>query len=176
MGFAELQILWYDLTLKTVAARLTEERKIEIDSEKVGLAIAEINGYSQNLQIFWHVLKHGLNIYNELKDFLFGQILGEIELIGDDCVYPKGIPANLYEKQIKVKGQKWELHKNDDDPFPSNPHAHNYETGLKLDLSNGNLYKKKKLVDSVTRKVLTTIREKFEAAGFTMPTLTVSVQ
>ena len=173
MGFFELQIQWYGLTLKTVAARLTEERKIEIDSEKVGLAIAEIHGYTQNLQIFWYVLENGLNIYNELRDFSFGQILGEIELVGDDCVYPKGIPAELYEKQIKVKGQKWELHKNDADPFPSNPHAHNYETGLKLDLSNGGLYKKKKLVDSVNGKTLVLIREKFEAAEFTMPALTI---
>jgi hypothetical protein len=174
MGFAELQLQWYDLTLKVVAQRLSEEKEISIDSEKVGLALAEINNYSQNLQVFWHVLNNGLKIYDELKDFSFGDVLGEIELFGEECIYPKGIPTNLYEKQIKVKGQKWELHKNDDDPFPSDPHAHNYETGLKLDLSNGNLYKKKVLMDSINRKTLIEIRNKFIQAGFNrMPTLTV---
>jgi hypothetical protein len=129
MGYAELQLEWYELTLKTIAARLSEEGKIKISLEQVGLAITEQNDFSQNTQFFLYVLDNGLSIYNELKSFPFGRkILGEIELFDDECIYPKGIPANLYEKQIKVKGQKWELHKYDDDPFPSDPHAHNYET------------------------------------------------
>jgi len=174
MGHAELQLEWYELTLKTIAARLSEEKEIEITVEQVGLALAEQNDFAQNLQVFWHVLDHGLNVYDELKYFSFGkEVLGEIELYGDDCIYPKGIPANLYEKQVKVKGQKWELHKHDDDPFPSDPHAHNYETGLKLDLSNGKLYKKKEEKDSIKKKILLMVRQKFQDAGHTMPTLTI---
>ena len=174
MGHAELQLEWYELTLKTIAARLSEEKKSEISSKQVGLAIAEQNDFSQNLQVFWHVLDHGLKVYDELKDFYFEKkVLGEIELFGDDCIYPKGIPANLYEKQVKVKGQKWELHKYDEDPFPSNPHAHNYETGLKLDLSNGKLYKKKEEKDSIKKRVLEKIRQKFINSGHSMPTLTI---
>lgn len=173
MGHAELQLEWYELTLKVVAARISEERNTKINSEKIGLALAELNGFSQNLQVFWHVLDNGLKIYDEVKDFSFGEVLVSIELYGDECILPKGIPVHLYEKQIKVKGQIWELHKNDADPFPSDPHAHNYETGLKLDLSNGNLYKKKKYTDSITKKTLLLIRDKFTEAGFTMPTLTV---
>lgn len=173
MGHAELQLEWYELTLKVVAARISEERNTKISSEKIGLALAELNGFSQNLQVFWHVLDNGLKIYDEVKDFSFGEVLVSIELYGDECILPKGIPVHLYEKQIKVKGQIWELHKNDADPFPSDPHAHNYETGLKLDLSNGNLYKKKKYTDSITKKTLLVIRDKYTEAGFTMPTLTV---
>lgn len=173
MGFAEQQLKWYEMTLEVVASRISEERNLKIDSDKVGNAIAELNDYSQNLQVFWHVLDKGLKIYDEIKDYSFGVILGDIELYKDDCIYPRGIPAYLYEKQIKVKGQKWELHKNDDDPFPSNPHAHNYETGLKLDLSDGMLYKKKVVHDSINKKKLLLIRSKFEKAGYTMPTLKI---
>lgn len=169
MGYFELQLQWYELTLKVVAARLSEERKIDIDFEKLGLAIAEIHDFSQNLQIQRYVQEHGLKIYDEVKDFPFSNLLGQIELFDDECIHVEGIASNLYEKQIKVKGQKWELHKNDVDPFPSDPHAHNYETGLKLDLSNGNLYKKKTLIDSIDKKTLAAIRNRFTVAGFTMP-------
>ena len=63
MGHAELQIEWYELTLKTIAARLSEERETEISSEQVGIAIAEQNDFSQNLQVFWYVLDNGLDIW-----------------------------------------------------------------------------------------------------------------
>ena len=66
MGHAELQLEWYELTLKVVAARISEERNTKISSEKIGLALAELNGFSQNLQVFWHVLDNGLKIYDDV--------------------------------------------------------------------------------------------------------------
>lgn len=173
MSFTHLQLEWYELTLKAVAARISEERGVGISYEKVGLAIMELHNYSQNIQLFYHVLDNGLKVYHEIKDISFAEVIGEIELSDDECIYPENSRRNIFEKRVKAKGQIWELHKNDADPFPSNPHAHNYETGLKLDLSNGNLYKKKTITDSINKSRLLDLRKKFEKAGFTMPTLSV---
>jgi hypothetical protein len=48
---------------------------------------------------------------------------------------PTGTKRRLDEVTIKRDGCIWRIHKNDPDPFPSNPHAHNIESDLKLDLS-----------------------------------------
>ena len=65
-------------------------------------------------------------------------LLGEVELakspIPDECT------RMLREATIRKDGCVWRIHKNDSDPFPSNPHAHNIESGFKVDLSTGNLY------------------------------------
>ncbi len=66
--------------------------------------------------------------------------LAEIEL--EDDVLPEGVPVFLIEKDVKVKGKTWRIHKNDADPFPSNPHAHNYDARVKLHLGTGDLYEK----------------------------------
>ncbi len=38
------------------------------------------------------------------------------------------------------------VHKNDADPLPSSPHAHNYEQCLKMHLGTGDLYQRKERV------------------------------
>jgi hypothetical protein len=63
---------------------------------------------------------------------------------------------------IKLKGEVWEVHKHDKDEFPSNPHAHNYEYGLKLHLGTGVLYKKKNMVGSIRKKDLLKLRNLIE--------------
>jgi hypothetical protein len=41
---------------------------------------------------------------------------------------------------VRSKGEVWEFHKYDVDPWPSKPHGHNRETGEKLDLAGGWIY------------------------------------
>ncbi len=68
----------------------------------------------------------------------------------------------------------WRIHKNDPDPFPSDPHAHNVESGLKLDLSNGRLwFGTRDTEKSITRKHLIAIRDAAAAMGFALPALMV---
>lgn len=92
---------------------------------------------------------------NLLSDFDFNTILNTIET----C---EGIiPDNLlirYKARFKHKGLIWVIHKNDADPFPSNPHAHQLENNIKLDLSNGKCYKKKELINTIKKKDLLSIR------------------
>ena len=80
----------------------------------------------------------------------------------DSSILPEGIERLITEETIKHKGEQWVIHANDADPFPSDPHAHNYESGLKLHLGTGGLYKKKALVDSVRCKDLKLLRDKIK--------------
>lgn len=41
---------------------------------------------------------------------------------------------------VKASGNVWVIHRYDPDPFPSRPHAHNQQTGEKLDLRTGNIF------------------------------------
>jgi len=84
---------------------------------------------------------------------------------------PKGTPGRLDEKIIKVKGEIWCVYKYDKDPFPSNPHAHNKQTGCKLHLGNGKLYdrNKKPLKTKISKKNLTLIRNRLDK--FNLPKL-----
>ena len=101
-------------------------------------------------------------ITNETKDFY--------EINNKPCAIcgeiTKPIPNqhdfNIETKEIiKYKGI-WEIHKNDKDPFPSNPHAHNKETGEKLNLSTGEIHniKTRQIVGKLNTKELNEIRKK----------------
>ncbi len=72
------------------------------------------------------------------------------------------IPNNclraLNEETVKNQGQIWRIHKSDIDPFPSNPHAHNLEKKLTLDLSTGDLYIKRRLAGKMKKNDLIAIR------------------
>ena len=77
-----------------------------------------------------------------------------------DTILPVGTPRRLDEETIKQNGEQWRIHAYDPDPFPHLPHAHNLSTGFKLDLRNGNLYRKRNLVGRVSRKELIELRDR----------------
>ncbi len=98
-----------------------------------------------------------------LKDYDFIKYKSEYleEVFPDESIIPQGIPRLLTEEVIKHKNEKWVIYKNDLDPFPSTPHAHNYSSGLKLCLKTGNQYDKtKKLVHKISKKQLIEFRKK----------------
>lgn len=75
---------------------------------------------------------------------------------------------------IRAKGEVWEIHRYDKDPFPSNPHAHNVESGLKLDLSTGKIYFRRKLVQELSKKQLIEFRDRPELKNIDLPPLMVA--
>ena len=89
----------------------------------------------------------------------------------DYSLIPDRTMRRLDEVTVKRDGQIWRIHKNDADPFPSNPHAHNVESGLKLDLRNGDLYFRGQVRNRVNRKHLLHIRELVTAKGVELPAL-----
>jgi hypothetical protein len=78
----------------------------------------------------------------------------------DESVLPDDLPLYVSEADVKLNGKKWTIHKYDVDPFPSNPHAHNYAKNLKLHLGNGLLYSGKERVSCgrMDKKHLVTLR------------------
>jgi hypothetical protein len=95
-----------------------------------------------------------------LRDFPFQKFrpkkLQSVEL--DEDIIPMDVPRHLEEQRIKVNGNIWVIHNNDADPFPSNPHAHNYQQQVKLDLTNGKLFRNRKFMGTVKRKHLLKLR------------------
>jgi hypothetical protein len=74
------------------------------------------------------------------------------------------------KSQLSAMDASGAITKNDGDPFPSNPHAQNIESGLKLDLSTGELYfKRQSTGKSISRKDLAFIRTKAAEKDVTLP-------
>lgn len=64
--------------------------------------------------------------------------LCEVEF--EESILPSDYPIALREAKVKLKGEIWVAYKYDRDPFPSNPHAHNYDRKLKMHLGTGDVY------------------------------------
>jgi hypothetical protein len=108
-------------------------------------------------------------------DRLRPEILCEIDL--ERSIIPAGVPVCLTEAEVKLKGEKWTVHRYDADPFPSNPHAHCYAQRLKLHLGNGSLYPNKSRVSCGTMPVKDFLRLRDlvtqKNASIELPPLTV---
>ena len=96
-----------------------------------------------------------------------------MDIVVGKTIIPDGTERSLLEAQIKHKGEKWTIYKNDADPFPSNPHAHNYESNLKLHLGNGALYLRRKLVNQMPKKTLKSLRIKISIRNIILPELSI---
>ncbi len=74
---------------------------------------------------------------------------------------------------LKHGGLNWYVHPNDQDPFPSKPHAHEYSKKLKLHLGNGQMFDKgsRKQVGRLGRADLQLIRQDTlnSRPGLTLP-------
>lgn len=67
----------------------------------------------------------------------------------------------LFGKKVKIKSSGFVLHihRYDQDPFPSDPHAHIVDQNIKIDLSNGNCYRSRALITTIKKKELLEIRK-----------------
>lgn len=92
-----------------------------------------------------------------------------------ESILPAGMLRRTDEAEVKLHGEVWVIKKGDPDPYPSHPHAHNYDEGLKLDLRNGDLYRKADFIGRwIRKKDLEKLRSAFEQRGVTMPELDLS--
>jgi len=139
---------------------------IQIDAGDVQLALMELFGIKDESELPEKNLSAS-QIIELLFDYDFRrsdpEILAQVTL--EKSIVPDGMVYLLTEKTVRHGGEIWRIHKCDADPFPSNPHAHNVETGLKLDLATGGLYLKKQLVKTITMKELQDIRKKATELG-----------
>lgn len=80
-------------------------------------------------------------------------------IVSDESLIPDDIPVFLTKKRYKVKGEIWDVHQDDIDPFPSSPHAHNYDQNIVMHLGNGKLYRKRDCIGKAKKKALLKLRE-----------------
>lgn len=153
---------------------LSEQKGMEISSLDFQIALGEKFGY--NRQKSHYVASKDLSA-EQMVELLKSHSFTKPEEIGivtfPDSIIPEGVPICLNEQEAKSKGEIWRIHKYDADPFPSNPHAHNKETGYKLHLGTGELFdnKNKSLNKSIRKKDLIALRSNLK--NIALPTLEV---
>lgn len=164
------QINFYNTEAKKAIATLKINFEIDINELEFQLKIAKCLGYERFDSI--NIATHNLTT-EELLDLYFGKDVIIIRIDLSESILPQGTFGSLYEQIVKSKGEIWDVHKYDSDPLPSNPHAHNKETGHKLHLGNGELYDatNNPLNKSIKKKALLDIRNKIK--GIKLPPLTV---
>lgn len=176
MNDLELQseLISYNTAAASAARTLSELKGIEIDQAAVQSALCASLEISELDSVKLVALRlDSERIMYILRDYDFQllsrpEIVCEIELM--DSIIPPQTPRLLIEQTVKVKGEVWTVHKNDADPWPSNPHAHNYEAGLTLHLGTGELFNKQRIcVGNIGSKRLSSVRGKLR--DIDLPTL-----
>mgnify|MGYP003594670404 FL=1 len=76
------------------------------------------------------------------------------KVISEETLIPSDVPILIEKKNYRVNGEVWVVHKNDIDPFPSSPHAHNYDQNLVMHLGNGRMYRQRNYVTTAKKKQL----------------------
>ena len=120
----------------------------------------------------WNIELEYVEVIKLLEAFDFSIVLNKFQTF--DIIFPDGLLLE-YKVRIKSKGLIWIIHKYDADPFPSNPHAHQIQNNIKLDLSNGNCYQARKYIYTIKKKDLLLIR-KSAAKVFQGELPTLSIQ
>lgn len=153
---------------------LIKELSHDLKFIDIQLALAEHFGYKpeDNTRTASHNLT-AEKIFEILKEYDF-KFTDESEIIKlEESILPDSELKKLHEQIIKSKGEIWIIHKYDKDPLPSNPHAHNEQTGQKLDLSNGDLYDSRNNYQgsNISKKDLLLLRGKVKK--MTLPPLNI---
>lgn len=99
--------------------------------------------------------------------------------LGEDLFYETADGRVLVQKDYRVAGEVWQVHKADADPFPSHPHAHcvggrQKFIGLKLHLGTRQLWNGPRAMDLFLPKkpfarLITMIQPKFPGIVLPIP-------
>ncbi len=169
-----LEDIWFDCDLEGTIARVNRIRGTDIN---LGDVLAALALYEDSLM----GIPDAASIYDfeTTPEYIENLLLTfDFAMVRVYAEHETSIPLELViqtKAEIKLGGVKWILHKADADPFPSRPHAHDYQNGLKLDLSNGRLYKRMKCEGSIPKKELLEIRRMFETKGVSLPELSFAI-
>ena len=152
-----------------IAAReISSMQSTAITAEQVREALVSACQVEQQVDLLPLALS-STRIVELLAHYDFEGLIPLAEIAFEESILPEGVPVRFVEAQAKHNNEIWRVHKNDADPFPSNPHAHNIGTGYKLHLGNGGLYRKRERIGTVEWKHLLSIREKL--SGIKLPPL-----
>lgn len=170
MNDLEKKLISYIKEMNIAKATLSQLKGVEIESMDLQLALCvKLDVKSMHpLDLLEKELSSDQMIELLLEhSFTQAVIIAQIEL--EDSILPEGIPKLLTEQTIKVKGEVWVIHKRDVDPFPSTPHAHNYDSGISLHLGTGEFFQKRNSKGFLDCNKLIRVREKIK--GHELPAL-----
>jgi hypothetical protein len=125
-------------------SQLEERCGCEIDRDELKAVAVALLGAESEIMLVYQVLPTADELVELLSaDAQAGRLAGPLQEIRlDESLIPLELLSRVDEQTIKSGGEIWRIHKSDADSFPSNPHAHNIQTGLKLHLGTGELFKK----------------------------------
>lgn len=160
----------FDLIISNLKNEFSKSLSSEITIENIYDALyLELNkkyNFEHPTQL-WDIDEDYEKLKRILSNFDFKTVLFPIETPRE--IVPKDYLVG-YKISIKSKNLTWRIHKYDLDPFPSNPHAHIIDSNIKMDLTNGKCYKKKRYIHTIPKKELLKIREKAQI-NFDLPPL-----
>jgi hypothetical protein len=163
MDDIEQNLISYIREMNTAKAILSQLKGVELDSMEIQLALCE----KLKIQSFppIELLDKKLSsdqMVDILKDYNFLKPEKIDEIVLNESILPEGTPKLLTELTVKIKGEVWQIHKSDVDPFPSTPHAHNYDSGISLHLGTGQIFKKRVSKGFLDCKKLKVLRDKIK--------------
>ena len=154
-------IIHWETLLAESSRWFSYNKGLDVSSENVLEALFMVLEEKKYLEWIGDVYDQELNlqeIIEVLKSFDFGVF---DNVVRTEEIIPRELRIN-YKVRVKDSGIIWIIHKYDQDPFPSNPHAHNIDNNFKLHLGNGICFKKREKVYQISRKNLLEIRKKIE--------------
>jgi hypothetical protein len=158
--------------VERAAQLLSEASATAISAEDTEDALIVLLGLENPVDLLDHDWT-AREIAYALREFDFASlkpnVLAIVEL--DTSVLPRGVRRRLDEVKVRVRSEVWHIHKNDADPFPSVPHAHNYDSGHTMHLGTGELYLGRKAVGRISRRELIDFPQRRELAHLDLPVL-----
>jgi hypothetical protein len=136
-----------NVALSKAASTLSQQRGETLSVREIERGLVDVLGLDEIYDLLYRDIDTA-DIVNLLRDYDFGgtspQTLCKVEF--DKSLLPSHFPIAPREAKAKIKGEVWFVHKCDAHPFPSNPHAHNYDRDLKMHLGTGDIYEGRKRV------------------------------
>jgi hypothetical protein len=148
----------FNQRLAAVEKRLQAERRLAVGYVDVLTALMEALG-EKNPEAICALDLPEDELHRLLQSYPFDApvILGEIE---DAGIEVPGSIRRIYAALNQGAGGEWEILRNDADPFPSNPSAHNEVEDIAMDLATGTLYHDREWVHRLRKAELMRFREK----------------
>lgn len=147
---SEKSVIEYQRIFKQVLNDLNSKSDIDLTEEDASALL--VHHYDEE-RVHEYIINIKAISYDKLKSILLKELKSNIGIVEFDSPTLTLFEVdNLEKATIKVNNRKWRIHKNDLDPFPSNPHAHEYENNWKLHLGTGEIFVKKKLKGKLNKK------------------------
>ena len=156
-----------------ISSAIKEDQGLEITERLIFDALFIVFGDIKKLDHPVQVLDLDVNFqeaFEALRGFDFEMLESPIEV---DLEFERD---ELFQTKARIKALGFQIyiHKNDKDPWPSDPHAHIYDQNLKIDLRNGDCYRNRVFVRRIRKKELLEIRKRTSArVKFDLPQLQV---